>query len=169
MNPTDPSTIWVPFINTNSSLLSSCKLRLCDQSAIKDKGPLAGWARTMALRLRSGAAACVLVNMLARPAFAAVHSTAAFSPSPVVAAAAGIGAGKGWVHRGGLALRPVHSRLLSSVIWPRLAGGGGGARPMKTGVEPPADPSGDTLFGKIIRGEIPCDKVRGRCSPAQLV
>lgn len=30
---------------------------------------------------------------------------------------------------------------------------------MKTGVEPPADPSGDTLFGKIIRGEIPCDKV----------
>jgi len=109
----------------------------------------------MALRLRSGAAACVLVNMLARPAL--VHSTAAFSPSPAVAAAPGIG---GWVQRGGVALRPVHSRVLSSVLWPRLAGGGGGARPMKTGVEPPADPSGDTLFGKIIRGEIPCDKVR---------
>lgn len=24
---------------------------------------------------------------------------------------------------------------------------------------PPSDPSGDTIFGKIIRGEIPCDKV----------
>jgi len=31
---------------------------------------------------------------------------------------------------------------------------------MKSGVEPPADPSGDTIFGKIIRGELPCDKVR---------
>eukprot|EP00277_Geminigera_cryophila_P030512 CAMPEP_0173058174 /NCGR_PEP_ID=MMETSP1102-20130122/1196_1 /TAXON_ID=49646 /ORGANISM="Geminigera sp., Strain Caron Lab Isolate" /LENGTH=130 /DNA_ID=CAMNT_0013923865 /DNA_START=381 /DNA_END=773 /DNA_ORIENTATION=+ len=30
---------------------------------------------------------------------------------------------------------------------------------METGVAPPSDPSGDTIFGKIIRGEIPCDKV----------
>ena len=29
----------------------------------------------------------------------------------------------------------------------------------ETGVAPPSDPSGDTIFGKIIRGEIPCDKV----------
>ena len=29
----------------------------------------------------------------------------------------------------------------------------------ETGVAPPGDPSGDTIFGKIIRGEIPCDKV----------
>ena len=30
---------------------------------------------------------------------------------------------------------------------------------METGVAPPSDASGDTIFGKIIRGEIPCDKV----------
>ena len=24
---------------------------------------------------------------------------------------------------------------------------------------PPSDASGDTIFGKIVRGEIPCDKV----------
>jgi hypothetical protein len=29
----------------------------------------------------------------------------------------------------------------------------------ETGVPPPSDASGDTIFGKIIRGEIPCDKV----------
>jgi histidine triad (HIT) family protein len=32
-------------------------------------------------------------------------------------------------------------------------------REQETGVAPPSDPSGDTIFGKIIRGEIPCDKV----------
>jgi hypothetical protein len=29
----------------------------------------------------------------------------------------------------------------------------------ETGVAPPSDPSGDTIFGKILRGEIPCNKV----------
>ncbi len=37
--------------------------------------------------------------------------------------------------------------------------GGKTALRAETGTSPPSNLSGDTIFGKIIRGELPCDKV----------